>query len=134
MNPLCPLPPIFHVDKRSAGSRLGRTVSERQAQWSDKLLSAIERESIDQVRAELEADKTEPDAVLTAPSLVEKHGFRTPLMAAVARGDLPIFTTLLRRFEARFSKNVRRIHQKICSIQDARKPRFAVSDGLSDNA
>lgn len=95
--------------RNAAGSMLGRTVSEMQALESHKLLSAIEHDSVVQVRWELEAEDKgqEVDAVLTEPSLVEEHKFRTPLMAAVARGDLPIFTALLRRFEWRFSNNVR---------------------------
>lgn len=68
---------------------------------------AIEHEGVAQVRLELEAEREMSDAVLTAPSLVEEHGFRTPLMAAVMRGDLPILTALLRRIERKFSKNVR---------------------------
>eukprot|EP00903_Cladosiphon_okamuranus_P012430 g11646.t1 len=75
-----------------------------QAQESHRLMVAIENEGVAQVRQELEAEREMSDAVLTAPSLVEEHGFRTPLMAAVMRGDLPILTALMRRLERRFSK------------------------------
>jgi len=94
------------VWKRISGSGLARTVSERQAQWSDKLLSAIEHDTIAKVREELEEETKESDlsdGVLTEPNLVEEHKFRTPLMAAVVRKDLPIFMTLLRRFDTHFS-------------------------------
>lgn len=86
---------------------MGRTDSEMQAKESHRLLSAIEHEGVAEVRLQLEAKRDMADAALTSPSLVEEHGFRTPLMAAVMRGDLPIFTALLRRFERRFSKEVR---------------------------
>ncbi len=55
--------------------------------------------------------------MLTAPNLVEEHKFRTPLMAAVVRRDLPIFMTLLRRFENQFSIKVSgEVHVRICRV------------------
>lgn len=77
-----------------------------QAQESNRLLNAIEATNITQVRLELDLESETSGAVLTDPSLDEAHGFRTPLMAAARHGHLPIFTTLLRRFERRFSKKV----------------------------
>ncbi len=103
---LAPFPFLNWQKKRTAGSGLARTVSERLAQRSDNLLSAIEHDSIAKVREELDGETKEPDLsldVLTAPNLVEKHKFRTPLMAAVVRKDLPIFMALLHRFEKQFS-------------------------------
>lgn len=79
-----------------------------QAKESHKLLSAIEHEGVAQVRVELQAERDMADVALTSPSLVEEHAFRTPLMAAVTRGDLPILTALLRRLEQRFSNDVRK--------------------------
>lgn len=109
-DPIAPpvLPALLQAFKNVTGSVLiGRTASYMQAHESHRLLNAIETGSIGQVRSELEAETSDTwDAVLTAPSLVAEHGLHTPLMAAVMRGDLPIFTALLRRFERRFSKKV----------------------------
>lgn len=86
---------------------LARTYSEKEAQGSNKLLSAIEYGSVDEVRSVLSKIPSSDKSVLTAPSLVAEHGQRTPFMAAVTRGDLPIFTALLHYFDRLFSDDVR---------------------------
>lgn len=80
-----------------------------EAQSSHKLLTAIEQHSVDDVRSVLEAVLDQGRSVLTAPSLVAKHGQRTPFMAAAERGDLPIFTAVLNYFGRVFLGQVRAV-------------------------
>lgn len=89
------------------GALLARTNSENEARGSNKLLSAIEFGSVDEVRSVLAKVRSQDKSVLAAPSLVAEHGQRTPFMAAVARGDLSIFTALLHYFDRLFSDDVR---------------------------
>eukprot|EP00752_Nemacystus_decipiens_P002726 g2545.t1 len=80
-------------------SGFGRTASEKQAPASHSLMRAIENGDVNEVRLVLAREM--PLAVLTEPSLLQEHGFRTPLMAAVKRGDRPILTALVHRIEQR---------------------------------
>jgi len=84
-----------------------RTLSEKEAQGSHKLLVAVETGTVDEVRSVLAKIQGSERSVLTASSLVADHGQRTPFMAAVRRGDLPIFTALLHYFDRLFSNDVR---------------------------
>lgn len=65
--------------------------------------------------------------MLTEPNLVEEHKFRTPLMAAVVRKDLPIFMALLRRFEKNFSSQASVDEGGYCAPEELH---IAFSDGL----
>lgn len=87
-------------------SKLARTYSEREARGSHGLLQMIERGTVDDVRTILSKTQPSDKSILTAPSLEAEHFQRTPLMAAVERGDLPIFTALLHYFDRLFSTNV----------------------------
>lgn len=86
---------------------LMRTPSVDMAQGSQRLLIAIEEHSVDDVRLALEEVLRQGWSVLTEPSLVAKHGQRTPFMAAAKRGDLPIFTAVLHYFNRLFPDEVR---------------------------
>ncbi|CAM9724063.1 unnamed protein product [Ectocarpus fasciculatus] len=86
-------------------SKLARTYSEREARGSHGLLQMIERGTVDDVRTILSKTQPSDKSILTAPSLEAEHFQRTPLMAAVERGDLPIFTALLHYVDRLFSTN-----------------------------
>lgn len=133
---VCYVSPALPPSQKAIGTTLPRTTSGWQAHESDFLLQAIESDDVVKVREKLEAAKVELDKeldgdpaepaagsvldfVLTEPSLVAAHSFHTPLMAAVARGDLAIFTSLLHRFEQRFdTTSVRKLESFILHNED----------------
>lgn len=96
----------YFLSQMSVGP-LMRTPSVDMAQGSQRLLIAIEEHSVDDVRRVLEEVLRQGWSVLTEPSLVAKHGQRTPFMAAAKRGDLPIFTAVLNYFNRLFPDKVR---------------------------
>lgn len=89
---------------------LSRMDSEQLAQESNDLLTAIMNKSVSEVRKALANVRSPQRVVLTAPSLVADQEQSTPFMAAVKRGDLPIFTALQHHFDRLFSGNVRAGH------------------------
>ncbi|CAM9955675.1 unnamed protein product [Scytosiphon promiscuus] len=92
--------PVISV---TSNPRLPRSYSEKEARGSEKLLSAIEFNSVSDVRSLLTNVREAEKSILTAPSLMAEHFQRTPFMAAAERGDLSIFTALLHFFNRLFS-------------------------------
>lgn len=85
-----------------------RSQSVQQSVLSNELLSAIEEGELNDVRTVLMQDSEALRKALLVPSLEAEHALRSPLMAAAAKGDSAIYSTIYKAVErVRLSEGVR---------------------------
>lgn len=99
----------FNADDKQVVPNLSpdHTFSAEEAHASDELLTLMKDGTVEDVHILLSQMPEGVTSALNAPSMAAKHKLRTPLMSAVASGELAKFTATLNAFDRQFTNKVK---------------------------